>query len=249
MNKICARHKYISRVKGTLMCSYYIFMCFSVESSLKTTSISLLAIVYLLTSKIPHFQWIGIGLIGWCGMQFAELLLWLTEPRKGCTLWNKIITMTLIPLVLMLQPLGFLFGSLFVIPWDKSSDMRKKLLIFYTLFIVLAVSYTFYYKPSKICTTVTESGHLYWSPSDYSYSAADIATYFLWAVLIILPIVMFWNKSYAIIVLLIIIPTFGLLTGLKTDSRASIWCHYTSYTSMISIAILFAQQVLNIKLL
>lgn len=182
-------------------------------------------------------------------MQFAELLLWLTEPRKGCTLWNKIITMTLIPLVLMLQPLGFLFGSLFVIPWEKSSDMRKKFLVFYTLFIVLSVSYIFYVNPSKICTTVTESGHLYWSPSDYSYSAVDIATYLMWAVLIILPIVLFWNKSFAIILLLIIIPTFGLLTGLKTDSRASIWCHYTSYTSMISIAILFAQQVLNIKLL
>jgi len=224
-------------------------MCFSVESSLKTTSVSLLAIVYLLTSGIPHFQWIGIGLIGWCGMQFAELLLWLTEPRKGCTLWNKIITMTLIPLVLMAQPLGFLLGSLFVTPWEKSSDMRKKILIFYSLFIVLSVSYVFYYKPSKICTTVTESGHLYWSPSDYSYSAVDITIYFMWALLIILPIGMFWNKSYAIILLLIIIPTFGLLTGLKTDSRASIWCHYTSYTSLISIAILFAHQFLDIKLL
>ena len=72
-----------------------LYMCFSVESSLKTTSLSLFAIVYLLSSRIPHFQWIGVGLIGWCGMQFAELLLWLTEPRKGCTLWNKIITMTL----------------------------------------------------------------------------------------------------------------------------------------------------------
>lgn len=224
-------------------------MCFSVESSFKTTSLSLFAIVYLLTSKIPHFQWIGIGLIGWCGMQFAELLLWLTEPRKGCTLWNKIITMTLIPLVLMAQPLGFLLGSLFVTPWGKSSDMRKKILVSYSLIIFLLVSYCFYYKPSKICTTVTESGHLYWSTSDYSYSAVDITIYFMWAVLIVLPFILFWDKSYTIILCLILIPTYGILTGLKTDSRASIWCHYTSYTSIISIAILFAHQYLNIKLL
>ena len=224
-------------------------MCFSVESSLKTTGLSLFAIVYLLTSKIPHFQMIGIGLIGWCGMQFAELLLWLTNPRKECTLWNKIITMTLIPLVLLFQPLGFLLGSLIVIPWDKSSDMRKKFLIFYSLLNTLIVSHVFYYKPSKICTTVTESGHLYWFPEKQLYRNIDIFYYFAWCFLIILPLLMFWNKKYTIIALITIIPLFGFIYGLKTDSRASIWCHYTSFTSIISIAILFAHQFLNINLL
>lgn len=46
-------------------------MCYSVESSIKTTTVSLLAIIYLLSSNIPHFNWIGITLIGWCSMQFA----------------------------------------------------------------------------------------------------------------------------------------------------------------------------------
>ena len=115
-------------------------MCYSVESSLKTTAMSLFAIIYLLTSNIPHFQWIGIILIGWCGMQFAELLLWLTDPRKGCTMWNKIITMTLIPFALILQPLGSLFGSLYVIPWNKSSDLRKNFIIFYSLFVIYLLS-------------------------------------------------------------------------------------------------------------
>ena len=67
-------------------------MCYSVESSLKTTLVSLSAIVYLLTSNIPHYQWLGVTLIGWCAMQFDELLLWLTNPLKECTKWNKIIT-------------------------------------------------------------------------------------------------------------------------------------------------------------
>ena len=69
-------------------------MCYSVKSSLKTTLISLSAIIYLVTSNIPHYQWLGITLIGWCAMQFDELLLWLTNPLKECTEWNKIITMT-----------------------------------------------------------------------------------------------------------------------------------------------------------
>ena len=114
-------------------------MCYSVESSLKTTSISLVAIIYLLSSGIPHFKWIACALIGWCSMQFAELLLWLTKPRKECTIWNKIITLTLIPIVLMLQPLGALWGSIYAIPWNKSSPFRKNFMIYYTIFVVLLV--------------------------------------------------------------------------------------------------------------
>ena len=217
-------------------------MCYSVESSLKTTSISLFAIIYLLTSNIPHFQWLGITLIGWCGMQFAELLLWLTDPRKGCTMWNKILTMTLIPLALMLQPLGTLFGSLYVIPWNKSSDLRKNFIIFYSLFVILSVSYTHFYKPEKICTTVSEQGHLYWSTLIENNSTVVITQYFLWVFIILLPLFLFWNKNYFLILLIILIPTFGFITGLRTDSRSSIWCHYTSYTSVISSICLWLHQ-------
>ena len=130
-------------------------MCYSVSSSLKTTTISLIAIVYLLSSGIPHFQWIGILLIGWCGMQFAELLLWMTKPRTQCTSWNKIITLTLIPLVLALQPLGSLWGSLYVIPWNKSTDFRKNFIIFYSILIVLAVCWSQFFNITKTCTIVT----------------------------------------------------------------------------------------------
>ena len=33
-------------------------MCYSLESSIKTTTISLISIVYLLTSNIPKFKWL-----------------------------------------------------------------------------------------------------------------------------------------------------------------------------------------------
>ena len=114
-------------------------MCYSVESSLKTSSISFLAIVYLLSSNIPHFQWLGIVLIGWCGMQFDELLLWLTDPRKECTKWNEIITMSLIPFTLASQPLFALWGSLYVFPWKTLSNIRKHFMIFYTLLCILII--------------------------------------------------------------------------------------------------------------
>ncbi len=117
-------------------------MCYSVESSAKTTIISLTAIIILLKSNVPHFQWLGVILICWCGMQFDELLLWLTNPRKGCTTTNKIITSTLIPLVLILQPLGSILGSFFDLRFTTYFNkcqvvlFRKKCYLLYSQLIV-----------------------------------------------------------------------------------------------------------------
>ena len=217
-------------------------MCYSVKSSLKTTLVSLFAIIYLITSGIPHFQWIGITLIGWCGMQFAELLLWMTKPRTSCTLWNKIITLTLIPLVLALQPLGPLLGSLFVIPWKKSTEFRKKFMIYYSIFIILAVCFYHFFNISKTCTIVTPQGHLYWNTTPYIKNDNNYSIYILWLLIIIFPLLMYWNKNMFMLFLLILTPLFGFLYGLLTDGRPSIWCYYTSYTSFVASALLLLYQ-------
>jgi hypothetical protein len=206
-------------------------MCYSVESSLKTTLLSGFAIIILLNSQIPHFQWIGVTLIGWCGMQFAELLLWLTKPRTECTYWNKVITMTLIPLVLVLQPIGSLWGSLYVINWKNSTETRKLFMYVYSVLIILLVSFEHYNKPEKICTTVTKKGHLNWNTK----SNSDYIMYFGWAFLIFLPILLFWDTNILFPILLLITPIFGFIFGLYTDSKPSVWCYYTSYTSIISV--------------
>jgi hypothetical protein len=217
-------------------------MCYSVESSLQTTTLSFLAIVYLLSSQIPHFQWIGITLIGWCGMQFAELLLWKTNPRKKCTLWNKIITLTLIPLVLALQPLGSLWGSLYAIPWKISTEFRKQFIVFYSIFIILAVCYAHFVQMYKTCTIVTAQGHLHWNTSPYIKYGYNYTLYFIWLVMIIFPLLLFWDKSIIIIILLFLTPLFGFVYGIYTDGKPSIWCYYTSYTSIVASILLFLQQ-------
>jgi hypothetical protein len=106
------------------------------------------------------------------------------------------------------------------------------------------VSFIHFYKPEKICTTVTKEGHLSWSTSENKYknNYVNLFIYYFWAFLIILPICIFWNKSYLLPFLIVVIPTFGFFTGLTTDSRASIWCHYTSYTSIIATIALLLQQ-------
>jgi len=219
-------------------------MCYSVESSAKTSLISLVAIVYLLSSGDPYFKWLGVTLIGWCLMQFAEMILWFTEPHKSCTDLNKVITMTLIPFVLMLQPLGTLLGSFYVIPWSKSSDFRKNFTVIFSVLIIALVGYSHYYNPYKVCTTVTKGGHLFWSTSNPETPDNLIKKiiYFIWGFLILLPFI-FWDKNITILLCLFLIPLFGFSYGLLTDSRASIWCYYTSYTSVIASGFLAAKQL------
>ena len=212
-------------------------MCYSVESSAKTTLLSLLSIIYLLTSSIPHFQWIGIALIGWCGMQFDELLLWLTNPRKACTQWNKIITMTLIPLVLVSQVLCPLWGSLCVTPWKTMTKLRKQLMLVLTITSLLSVYVMHFYKPNRTCTIVTPKGHLNWVVTEYIHTNGILP--YLWFVLIILPFVLFWKKKIMLLLLLTILPAIGIQYGRYTDAQGSIWCYYTSYTSIIASIALF----------
>ncbi len=211
-------------------------MCYSVESSIRTTTISFLSIVYLLTSGIPHFQWIGVALIGWCGMQFDELLLWLTNPRKGCTTRNKTITMSLIPFTLFSQPIFALWGALYVFPWKKLTQLNKQFMILYTIMCAILIYFIHFSKIEKVCTTVTNMGHLDWGTSTYYHRVL----HYIWAIVIILPLLIYWNKSYLLIIAICVLPLFGFFYGkLKTDSQGSIWCYYTSYSSVIAVIALF----------
>jgi len=225
-------------------------MCYSVESSAKTSLYSLIAIILLLSSNVPHFKWIAMVLVGWCGMQFTELLLWLTNPRKSCTTANKIITLTLIPLVLFLQPLGVLLGSFFVKPWSACSYNRKLIITIVSIFSALGILIFFYGNIKKICTIVTPNGHLDWSTYTFTpnYSMKYLIGYCIWAIFCIVPLFLLWDISYKAIVAISILPLFAFYYGLKTDSSASIWCHYTSFTSLISILVyaLYKFKIYNI---
>ncbi len=219
-------------------------MCYSTESSLRTTLLSAACIFYLLSSGDPHFMWVAVTLVGWCSMQFAEFILWSTNPRNGCSDLNRIVTLTLIPFVLVLQLLGSLFGSLLVIPWQKSSDGRKLFFVGYCLSIILIVCIQTYYKPYKLCTTITKGGHLNWNTSNHNTDNNFYKfCFFLWGFLILFPFILYWNKKSTFILMISLFPLFGFSYGiLNSDSRASIWCYYTSYTSIIAAGLLFLKQ-------
>ena len=208
-------------------------MCYSVESSAKTSLYSLIAIILLFRSNIPHFKWIAIMLVGWCGMQFAELLLWLTNPRKSCTTANKIITFTLVPFILTIQPLCATLGSLIVKPWANCSINRKLFIVLYSILSAVVLLQYFYGNLTKHCTIVTPEGHLDWWLS--KYEVTKYQAYTLWLIIIAVPIFVLWDMSYKIIIALSIMPAFGFYYGLTTDSKGSIWCYYTSFTALVSL--------------
>jgi hypothetical protein len=218
-------------------------MCYSVKSSLRTSGISLIAIIYLISSKIPKFQYLGAILIGWCAMQFAEALIWMTDPRK-CTLTNKLLTIILIPIVLVLQPLGATWGSLYLEPWEKN----KKFIIWYSIFvIVILLSFrylTILFIPQfydyKLCSTITPHGHLDWVTSKRDFSGISYGVIFLnffWLFLSAYPIFKFWKGER--LWPFYLIPLLGIILGWFTDAPESIWCHITSYSSISAIIILF----------
>lgn len=216
-------------------------MCYSVASSLRTSAISLIAIIYLISSGIPKFQYLGIVLIGWCAMQFAEALIWMTDPRK-CTLTNKLLTLILIPIVLAIQPLGTVWGSLYLEPWKKNKDFIIKYSIFIIIFVFISrhVVPPLFYK-YKNCTTITDNGHLNWFTYDYNYNNKLSITYIIntliWAAIIFYPLLKFWPTKR--LWPFYLIPLIGIFIGFYTDSPGSIWCYITSYGSISAIILLF----------
>jgi len=216
-------------------------MCYSAESSLYTSTVSFVAIVYLLSSGIPHFQWLGITLIGWCSMQFAEYLLWSENPRKGCTETNKIITATFVPASLALQPLAPAFGALFVYPLET----LRPYLILWTLLVgaETLLYYSQYHDPKQPCTVVNKEGHLDWSRAkEYTEDTSKAYFYIVWLVLITAPMIFGWKKSYWFLAAFWMLPIFGYVYGLSTQSPATIWCYYTSWTSVVAALGLFLKQ-------
>jgi len=213
-------------------------MCYSVESSAKITIYSLIAILVLLQSNIPHFQWLGVVLIGWCSMQFAEFLLWLTEPRKHCSKMNKLITVTLVPLILSIQAAAPAVGSFFVKPWSQCTQSRRYFIVAYSIVSMLLLFNYFYGSPVKYCTTVTPQGHLDWFVSNWTNFEARIpriVAITLWQIIIVVPFFVLWDASFKAIFAFSALPLIGYFYGFTTDSSGSIWCHYASFTSIVSL--------------
>ena len=224
-------------------------MCYSVESSAKSSLLSFISIAILFASNVPHFKWIALMMCGWCLMQFVELLLWLTNPRKSCTTINKLITVTLIPLVLILQLTLVALGSFFVKSWSKCSQNRRIFIVGYCIIAAAKLLYDFFKKPTKYCTIVTKQGHLNWFVTNLEKNKLEMPKgYYLWILVIMVCGLLLWDISYKAMFVVFILPIIGFVYASKTDSKASIWCYYASFSAiaMLIVYALYKFKIYNI---
>jgi hypothetical protein len=224
-------------------------MCYSVESSAKTSLLAFISIAILFASNVPHFKWIAVMMIGWCSMQIGELLLWLTNPRKSCTTMNKVITLTLIPLILLSQPILPILGSFFVKPWSQCSKNKRMLIVGYITIVSAIFLYYFFNNPTKYCTIVTPQGHLQWFLKNSENMELEMPYgYHMWAFIVAIPAFLLWNISYKSLFILFIVPLFGFIYGLTTDAKDSIWCYYSSFSAIAMLVVygLYKFKIYNI---
>ena len=124
--------------------------------------------------------------MGITAMQWVEGLLWLDGPTPHGTV-NHLLTIGLIPLALLAQARGPLFGSTFDLP---VRGRRWSFFIVLTLGLTIVVAARVIYQPTY--SQVTPQGHLnWWSPQNPPVFLAW--AYGLWAAVIGAPFVLWWR--------------------------------------------------------
>src|SRR6187399_1798880 len=134
-------------------------MCFNATSSLLAAGCAYGVSFYLLRRDHPRLRWGAIALMGITAMQWVEGLLWLDGPTPHGVV-NQLLTVGLIPLALLAQAWGPLFGSTFELP---VRGRRLPFFLLLTVGLTIVVTARLVYQP--IFTQLTPQGHLnWWSP-------------------------------------------------------------------------------------
>jgi hypothetical protein len=177
---------------------------------------------YLLRRDNPRLKWGGVALMGITAMQWVEGILWLDGPIPHGAV-NQFLTIVLIPLALLSQVWGPLFGSTFELP---VKNRRVPFYLFLVLGLTIVVVARIVYQPTY--TQVTPQGHLNWW-SDRNPPVFAIWAYGLWAVVIGAPFLMWWRPFWQSLLIVSWGWFWATFSYLATDSAASYWCFYVSF--------------------
>ena len=112
-------------------------MCFDATSSFVAGGAAYGVSAYLLRRKHARLKWGAVALMGITMMQWVEGFLWLDGPLPHGTV-NKVLTIGLIPVALLAQAWGPLFGSAWEVPISKRKSAFYGLLTVGLLFVVIA---------------------------------------------------------------------------------------------------------------
>lgn len=160
--------------------------------------------------------------MGITAMQWVEGLLWLDGPRAHGAI-NQLLTIGLIPIALLVQAWGPLFGSTFDLP------IRPRRVPFYAVLIlglVIVVTARVVYRPTF--TQVTPGGHLNWWSLE-NPPIFPVWAYALWALTIGLPFLLWWRPLWQAVLIVSWGWLWAVISYLITDSAASHWCFFVSF--------------------
>jgi hypothetical protein len=177
---------------------------------------------YLLQRDNPRLKWGAVALMGITAMQWVEGALWLDGPQPHGVV-NQLLTVGLIPVALLAQAWGPLFGSTFDLPVRQRRKAFYGLLITGLAFVILA---RVIYQP--IFTQITPGGHLNWfsprNPPVFSPWA-----YGLWGVVIGAPFLFWWRPFWQSLLIVSWGWLWATVSYLLTDSAASYWCFFVTF--------------------
>jgi hypothetical protein len=202
-----------------------ITICFDAPSSLISFGFVYIIAFYFLRKNDPHLKWGAVALMGITAMQLVEGLLWLDGPTPY-GMFNKFATVVLIPLALLTQPWGPLFGSLFVVPLRQR---RTKFFLLLTLGLVMVIITHFTNNP--IYTQVTPQGHLNWF-SQCNPPVFSPWSYGLWALVIGAPFLLWWRPFWQSLLIVSWGWVWAVIAFIFTDSAASFWCFFVSFYAL-----------------
>jgi hypothetical protein len=218
------------------MCSGRILaICFNATSSLLAGGCSYGVAAYILRHDQPRLKFAAVGLMGITAMQWVEGALWVDGPVPHGTV-NQVLTIGLIPLALLVQAWGPLFGSTFVMP------VQQRRIPFYLLLalgLAIVVVARILYQPTY--TQVTPQGHLnWWSPRNPPVFSPW--AYGLWAAVIGAPFLLWWRPFWQSVLIVAWGWFWATVSFVYTDSAASYCCFFVSfYAAFVLIYALMAR--------
>ncbi len=197
-------------------------MCFDATSSLVAAGSAYGVAAWLLRRDHPRLKWSAVALMGVTAMQLAEGLLWLDGPKPHGWV-NQLLTIAIIPLALLAQAWGPLFGSLYDRPIKGRQTAFYLLLI---LGLAMVVGARVIYQPGF--TQVTPQGHLNWFSQTNPPVFAAWA-YGLWAFVIGSPFLLWWRPFWQALVVVVWGWAWAVIAWLISDSAASYWCFFVTF--------------------
>ena len=207
-------------------------MCFDATSSLLAAGCAYGVSAYLLRRDHPRLRWAAVALMGITAMQWVEGILWLDGPTPHGTA-NQLLTVGLIPLALLAQAWGPLFGSTFDRP------VRRCRLPFYLLLVTglsVVILARVIYQPTH--TQVTPQGHLnWWSPRNPP--AFVPWAYGFWGAVIGAPFLLWWRPFWQALLIVSWGWSWAVASFVLTDSAASHWCFFVSFYAMFVLVYSF----------